>query len=135
MPQPHTTQSEETSVWEIVQEMNRLWTEKGEPAALTQYFHPQMVAVCAGVKSPIVGGKACVAGWSDFTHRVSNLSFEERSPLIRIVGQTAIVAYDFDCSYEEGGKAVAMTGRDLLTLVKTDGTWQVIADHFSPMPT
>jgi ketosteroid isomerase-like protein len=133
MQQPKMSDAE-TNVWETVVEMNRCWTKKGTPDALSRYFHPDMVAICAGVKEPIVGGDACVAGWKDFSARAANLRFVERNPFVRLVGDTAIVAYDFTCSYEMDGRAVAMAGRDLFTLVKAGEGWQVIADHFSPMP-
>lgn len=135
MQQHNTNQSEEKAViWKTIQELNRLWTEKGAPDELVRYFHPEMVAICAGVKSPLVGGEACVAGWKDFTSRVTELEFKEQVPLIRIVGDTAIVAYDFTCAFAINGEKTKMAGRDLFTLVRVGNRWQVIADHFSPMP-
>ena len=134
MQQQNTNGKEEAAVLNTVKELNRLWTEKNTPSELARFFHPQMVAICAGVKSPIVGGDACVAGWTDFTSRVTELEFEEHRPLVRIVNDTAVVAYDFTCSFRRNGERFEMNGRDLFTLVRVDDRWQVIADHFSEMP-
>jgi len=130
-----TTQlgSEETRIWKTIIEMNRLWTERNEPEALRRWFHPHMIAACAGEADFRVGQNMCVDGWKGFCERVSDLSFIETSPVVRIYceGSTAVVAYKFDCSFTMNGAKTKLTGRDLFTLVKENDRWQVVADHFS----
>ena len=124
---------EETRIWKTIIEMNRLWTDRNEPKSLCQWFHPHMIAACAGETDFRIGQDMCVDGWKGFCERVSDLSFKETSPVVRFYGggSTAIVAYKFNCSFTMNGAKTELFGRDLFTLVKENDRWQVVADHFS----
>lgn len=124
---------EEMRIWETIIEVNRLWTERNEPQALHRWFHPRMIAACAGETDFRVGQEMCVDGWKGFREMVSDLSFKESAPVVRIYcdGRTAVVAYKFNCAFTMNGVRTELLGRDLFTLVNEDGRWQVVADHFS----
>jgi hypothetical protein len=127
---------EETTVWETVKAMNRLWTLQRAPEQLDRYFHQDMIALCANDPERKVGGAACVKGWSDFVDKVCDLSICETDPLIRmhLGGRAAVVTYNYDCLFTMNGTKVHAEGRDMFFLVKEGGRWQAAADHFSPMP-
>ena len=46
-------------------------------------------------------------------------------------GRAAVVAYNYTCSFNDNGKRVKLTGRDLFTMVKEEDRWLAAADHFS----
>lgn len=92
-----------------------------------------MIAACAGETDFRVGKNTCVDGWREFREKVSDLSFKETSPVVRVYceGNTAVVAYKFNCSFTIDGVKTKLKGRDLFTLVNEEGRWQAVADHFS----
>lgn len=122
------------AVWETLKTMNRLWSRDNRPEALADYFHEQMIAVCGGELTIRTDGRACLDGWAWFSREADNIRFEERDPHIALFygGTVAVAAYFFDCTYTMKGKSVAMKGRDLFTLIKENGRWRIVADHFSP---
>ena len=126
----------ELEVWANVQAMNRCWTggTHEELERLTDYFHKTMVAITPTDRFRIEGRDACVAGWSGFAHAVTIDSWLEKEPKIQIYNETAIVTYYFEMACGMGGGNVRLEGRDMLTLVKENGRWQVVADQFSPYP-
>ena len=120
-------------VLNTVLEMNRQWAARNAPDRLAHYFHRDMIAACAGESGFRVGQETCVDGWSGFCNAVSNLSFKEVDPLVKFYPEnnTAVVAYTYECSFTQAGEHRLLKGRDLFTLVKASGRWQVISDHFS----
>jgi hypothetical protein len=45
-----------------------------------------------------------------------------------------VVSYEFDMSFEAGGRVVNLGGRDTFALVQEEGRWWIVLDHFSPYP-
>ncbi len=126
--------ADKQAVWETLKTINRLWSQDNRPEALVDYFHEQMIAVCGGESTIRSGGRACLEEWTWFSREAENIQFIEHEPHIELFcgGTVAVAAYYFDCTYTMKGKSVAMKGRDLFTLIKENGKWRVIADHFSP---
>jgi ketosteroid isomerase-like protein len=61
-------------------------------------------------------------------------SWKEIDPLITLLGNTAIVTYYFDMSFDMGGQTIKMAGRDMYVFLKENGKWWAVADQFSPYP-
>jgi ketosteroid isomerase-like protein len=123
-------------VWKTVQELNRIWTKPGNRNELEKYFHKDMVAITPSDIERRIGRKSCMEGWIAFAEAATIHSWKETDPLIQIYnnGKTAIVTYDYECQCEMGGKSLNLRGRDMMTLVKEDGRWWLVADQFSPFP-
>jgi len=123
-------------VWETVLKLNRLWTEEGNPGALKEYFHENMVAITPTDRERRQGREACLAGWTDFARAARIQHWKTSIPLVQLYGGGgfAVVTYYYDMSFEMGGRTVAASGRDMLALVREDGRWWVVADQFSPYP-
>jgi len=120
-------------IWETVRAMNDAWT-KGNPDDLAKYFHRDMVAITATDRRRLDGGAACVAGWKGFCNAARIHGWEEIEPAIHVYGDSAVVAYYFDMSFDMGGQAVNMAGRDMFFFVKEGGRWWAVADQFSQYP-
>ncbi len=128
-----TPNNEEEEVLAVVREMNQLWTTGNTPEKLDRYFHRDMIAACAGETEFRVGQKTCIAGWTSFCNNVSDLSFTELQPRVKVFpeNKTAVVAYHYECQFTQQGQKRILKGRDLFTLIKVSDRWQVISDHFS----
>lgn len=120
-------------VWETLRNLNDCWT-KADGKDLVHYFHEQMVAITPTDRLRREGRDACVAGWMAFAQCAKIHHWREIDPRIQIFGDTAIVSYYFDMSFDMGGPTIQMGGRDLFTFVKESGKWWAVADQFSPYP-
>lgn len=123
----------ETEALAFVKALNEAWT-KGNVDRLQDYFHPDMVAVTATDRNILYGKDACFAAWHNFASNAAIHHWTEVDPKVRIFGNTAIVTYYFDMSFDMQGQTVDLNGRDMFVLVKEDGRWWAVADQFSDMP-
>lgn len=120
-------------IWETVRKLNDSWT-KGNGKELINYFHKNMVAVTPTDRNRLEGQAACVASWSGFASAAKIHYWEEIDPKIELYGNTAVITYYFDMSFDMGGQTTKMGGRDMLVFIKEGGKWLAIADQFSPYP-
>ncbi len=120
-------------IWATVRAMNDAWT-KGNPDDLAKFFHRDMVAITATDRNRLDGGIACIAAWKGFCNTARIHRWEEVDPVIHVYGNSAVVAYNFDMSFDMGGKTINMGGRDMFFFVKENGSWWAVADQFSSYP-
>jgi ketosteroid isomerase-like protein len=113
-----------------------VWTVARDPDRLRESFHAEMIAVTASDPQPLVGRDACLASWKRFVEAVRVTRWVERDPHVQVhaAGAVAVVSYEFQVAFEAGGREVELGGRDTLTLVREDGRWWIVLDHFSPFP-
>jgi len=120
-------------IWATVRAMNDAWT-KGNPDDLVKFFHRDMVAITATNRNRLDGRAACIAGWKAFCNAARIHRWEEIDPAIHVYGDSAVVAYYFDMSFDMGEQTVNMGGRDMFFFVKEGGRWWAVADQFSSYP-
>lgn len=120
-------------IWATARAMNDAWT-KGNPDDLAKFFHRDMVAITATDRNRLDGGAACIAGWKGFATAAHIHCWEEVDPVINVYGNSAVVVYYFDMSFDMGGQTINMGGRDMFFFVKENGRWWAVADQFSPYP-
>jgi ketosteroid isomerase-like protein len=58
----------------------------------------------------------------------------EIDPKINIFGNTAVVTYYFEMSFEIDGQPAKTSGRDLFVFLKEGDKWWAVANQFSPYP-
>ena len=127
----NTTKQE---IWQTLQSLNRVWTT-GKVEELKDYFHENMVAITSVDRQRREGRQACINGWAQFVAGTTKINYwKELDPQIQIYGDTAVVTYYFDMSFDIGGKTIASAGRDLFVFVKERGRWWAVADQFSSYP-
>ncbi len=120
-------------VWTTLRSLNDAWT-KGDASDLDAFFHHDMVAITATDRERIEGREACVASWKAFADTAKIHHWKEIDPQIRLYGNTAVVTYYFDMSFDLGGRTIEMGGRDMFVFIKEEGKWLAVADQFSPYP-
>lgn len=123
-------------VWGTVAAMNRAWAVERDPDRLRDYFHRDMIAVTATDRHRLEGREACLASWARFVEGARVTRWVEREPTVRLhaAGAAAVVAYDFEIAFEVAGGVLELGGRDTFALVREDGRWWIVMDHFSPYP-
>jgi hypothetical protein len=120
-------------IWQTVQALNKAWTG-GNPGALKDYFHKDMVAITATDRERLDGRESCIASWSAFIKAAKIHYWKEIEPKIQIYGNAAVVTYYFETSFDMGGQTITMGGRDMFVMVEDNGKWWAVADQFSPYP-
>jgi uncharacterized protein (TIGR02246 family) len=82
----------------------------------------------------VVRNKADVI--ADFTtHALTYQSITTAEVRVRVYGNTAVETGRSTMVGEDRGKAVPRENRFTRVWVKTDGRWQLVANHYSPMTT
>lgn len=125
-----TTQQE---IWTTLRALNDAWT-KGHPERLVDYFHPQMLAITPVDRQRRDGAAECIAGWQGFAESTHIHHWRELNPAIRVFGNAAVVAYDYDIAFDMGGKRFEEGGRDMFFFVREKSRWWAVADQFSNFP-
>lgn len=120
-------------IWTTVRAMNDAWT-RGNPDDLKRFFHPDMIAITPTDRNRLEGGAACIAGWKAFSKTARIHRWEELDPIINVFNNAAVVAYNYDMSFDMNDQTINMVGRDMLFFVKENGAWWAVADQFSPYP-
>lgn len=120
-------------IWITVRALNDAWT-KGNPDDLVNYFHRDMIAITATDRYRREGRAMCLEGWKGFAQAATIHCWEEIDPVIHVYGDSAVVAYNFDMSFDMGGHKVDLGGRDMFFFVKENGQWWAVADQYSAYP-
>ena len=129
------SKAEENEVLEFVTMLNAVWTKDGgNVERLKEYFHPSMVAITPTEREILEGRDACLASWQRFVQTAKIHHWDELQPSVRLFGDTAVVTYYFDMSFESNGNTIKLGGRDMYVLVREHGRWWAVADQFSPYP-
>ncbi len=123
-------------VWDTVLTINKTWAVDQDFDKLDKFFHENMIAISPNDRERLEGGKVCVTAWRTFAQSVEIKYWNEINPEVVLYHDDtlAIVSYYYDISYKQRGRSIDITGRDLFTLIKEDGRWQVISNQFSPFP-
>jgi hypothetical protein len=126
-------QATKEEVLGFIKALNESWT-KGDGSGLGAYFHPRMVAITPSDQDILYGRDACVKSWLGFAQQAQIRRWEELEPDVKLYGDTAIVTYYYDISFDMEGESYDQGGRDMLVLVKENGSWRAVADHYSTFP-
>lgn len=118
----------------MVREINRLWVG-GNAERLGEYFHEDMIIVYPEMKRMGRGREDCVKGYIDFASRAKTSRYEESDFEIDVWGDTAMVNYKFDISYEMDGREYNDIGRDLFifSLDRKKDKWEAIWRMIIPL--
>jgi hypothetical protein len=121
-------------VWKTLRALNDCWT-KDDGTDLVNYFHKDMVAITPVDRDRREGQAECVAGWVGFAKTAKIHHWQEIDPRIQLYGDTAVVTYYYDMSFEVGGQMIIFAwARDMFVFVKEDGMWWGVAYQFSQYP-
>lgn len=112
--------------WETVQQINQAW-QAGDADAIGRLFHEDAVIVHPGFDGRSEGRDACVRSYQEFADEVAVYELEAFDAQTDIVGDTAVVTYGFEISYEVDGEVWDDAGRDLFVLTREPGgSWRAI---------
>ncbi len=119
------TQSERESVAAVMERINRAWLDR-RPADLPALFHPDLTMALPGFVGRVQGRQALVAGFEDFCTQATVEDYRENNHQVDVVGDTAVVSFDYQMVYERSGQRNRATGRDLWVFAWDGGRWLAV---------
>jgi uncharacterized protein (TIGR02246 family) len=105
--------------------INRAWLER-RPADLSPLFHPDVTMALPGFGGRVQGRDAMAAGFEDFCRNAVVHDYRESNRGIDVVGDTAVVTFQYEMVYERSGQRYRATGRDLWVFARPGGAWLAV---------
>jgi len=127
---PHAATSAEQAVQQ--QDQRRIHAQiTADTLALRRIYADDFLGIGP---TGVVRNKAEVI--ADFTsHSLTYQSITTAEVRVRVYGNTAVETGRSTMAGQDKGKAVPRENRFTRVWVMTDGRWQLVANHYSPMPT
>jgi uncharacterized protein (TIGR02246 family) len=119
------SQSDRESVAAAMERINRAWLDR-QPADLQALFHPDLTMALPGFVGRVEGRQALVAGFEDFCTHATVEDYHESNRQVDVVGDTAVVSFDYPMVYERLGQRNRATGRDLWVFARDGGKWLAV---------
>jgi uncharacterized protein (TIGR02246 family) len=113
------------SVAAAMERINRAWLER-RPADLLALFHPDLTMALPGFAGRVEGRQTLVAGFEDFCAHATVEDYRESDQQVDVVGDTAVVSFDYQMVYERAGQRYRTTGRDLWVFARQGSGWLAV---------
>ncbi|HUK91539.1 MAG TPA: nuclear transport factor 2 family protein [Blastocatellia bacterium] len=120
-----TDPSQQDSAATAIKKINEAWLT-GDLPLLESALHPEVVMVLPDFAGRMQGREQLVAGFRDFVDNAVVHKFHDHDAQVDVVGNTAVVSFQFEMVYERDGARYRSTGRDLWVLQKEDAAWVAV---------
>ena len=117
--------SEVASAAAAMGQINQAW-QSGRLDELASMLHREIVMAPPGFDGRAQGRDAILAGFRDYCENATTLEFHERDLQADVIGDVAIVTFQYDMVYERAGARSRAGGRDLWVFQKHSGTWLAV---------
>ncbi len=115
----------ELQVHEVMSAINRAWRTNA-PLTMTQHLHPDIVMKFPGFSGEVAGRDALIASFAEFTTNARVLEYQEKNEQINVIGDCAVVSFQFEMLYERAGYREQSEGRDLWVFQFISGNWVAV---------
>ena len=115
----------ENEVHGVMAAINQAW-RTGQPSAMRQYVHPDVVLKLPGFKGEITGREALLSSFEEFCANGRVLEYAESDEQISVIGSCAVVGFHFEMLYERGEYRERSTGRDLWVFERFSDRWLAV---------
>jgi ketosteroid isomerase-like protein len=110
---------------QFVESMDRSWID-GRFEDLKDFLAPDIVMVGRGGVQRIAGQKAAIQSYREFMARSQVVRFDSSNYTVTERGAAAIVEYDWEMVWKEGGTEHEAKGFEILVLAQRDGAWRIV---------
>jgi ketosteroid isomerase-like protein len=118
-------QGDRDAVLAVVSGINDCWRAKRYDG-LGELLADDVVLAAPGFASRVRGRGAYVQSYRDYDAAATTLAFSSGEPQVDVFGDTSVVVYPFDVTYELDGKPYHDRGHDILALTRSGGDWKVV---------
>ena len=112
-------------VHEVLAAINQAW-RKNTPLAMSQHLHPDIVMKFPGFSGEVVGRHALLASFVEFCTNARVLEYQESNEQIDIIGDCAVVTFQFEMLYERATYQERSKGRDLWIFHRISDSWVAV---------
>jgi hypothetical protein len=119
------TDEKRAAALEALLNINRIWLD-GRVEALEQFVHPDVVMIFPDFTGRVTGREDFLAGFRDFCANARIDSFHDHSYATDLIGDTAVITFQYEMTYERSGERYRATGRDLWVLREMAGNWLAV---------
>jgi hypothetical protein len=119
------SQTDRESAAAAMERINRAWLDR-RPADLHALFHPDVTIALPGFVGRVEGRQALVAGFEDFCSHATVEDYRGSNHQVDVVGDTAVVSFEYQIVYELSGMRNRATGRDLWVFARQGSGWLAV---------
>ena len=118
-------ESKNEPVAQAMRQINKAWLG-GRMEELGPLLHPNVVMVLPGFEGRIQGRDAVLAGFRDFCEQARIEEFRDRDYYSEVLGETAIVTFRYEMTYQRASSRYRGSGRDFWIFQKSNATWLAV---------
>jgi hypothetical protein len=107
---------------QALRNINRLWID-GRVDALAEFVHSDVVMMLPDFTGRVNGREDFLTGFRDFCANARIHKFEDDSYVTDLIGDTAVITFHYEMTYERSGEQYRATGRDLWIFREMAGNW------------
>ena len=107
---------------EALLNINRMWLA-GRVEALEEFVHPDAVMILPDFAGRVSGREDFLAGFRDFCATARIDRFHDHGYATDLIGDTAVITFQYEMTYERSGGRYRATGRDLWVFREMAGDW------------
>jgi len=123
--------SAEDEVREAMHEIQAAWREN-RPRDMIPHLHADVTMALPGFTAVIKGRHILATSFIEFGKSARVLQYSEGDLEVHVVGETAVVAFEFQMTYERGDYRGHSSGRDFWIFARDDdrwlGVWRMMMD-------
>lgn len=118
----------------LVSQMLAAW-QIGDVDTMHKYYDEDVAAVSGSWEPPLLGWRAYATAYQKQHARTQGSRLDRTNTFTKVVGDTAWVTYQWQFSGQVDGQPATALGHTTLVLQKRAGTWLIVLNHTSAVPT
>jgi ketosteroid isomerase-like protein len=115
----------ESEVHRTIAAINQAW-RTGHVSDMAQHLHPDIVVKFPKFSGQLVGREKLLAGFEEFCTNARVIEYSESDEQIEVIGNCAVVSFQFDMLYERPAYRERSRGRDLWVMQRESDRWLAV---------
>ena len=112
-------------VHEVLSAINQAW-RTNSPLTMSQHLHPDIIMKFPGFSGEVAGRDALLASFVEFCTNARVLEYQESNEQISVIGDCAVMSFQFEMLYERAKYREHSKGRDLWVFQCVAGKWVAV---------
>ena len=112
-------------VHKVISAINQAWRSNA-PLEMSQYLHSDIVMKFPGFSGEVAGRDALLSSFIEFCTNARVLEYQESDEQINIIGDCAVVSFQFEMLYERTKYQERSKGRDLWVFQCISENWVAV---------
>jgi uncharacterized protein (TIGR02246 family) len=117
-----------------VSQMLGAW-QAGDAGGLQKFYADDMMAISGAWEPPLVGWANYARAYQAQMSRTSGCRLERSNSYTKVMGDSAVVTYQWQFAGNVDGKVIQALGHATLVLQKRAGNWLIVLNHTSAIST